>query len=211
MSMSHQASVRDPIASVLAAIAVSLATQGGCAAATTPVGTAGTTTPASIHTSSNVTLTPGPCPATSSCVGTIEAPTELAPSEDAALLASAIGAPGEGKLCSGAVFQVMATVHVYRLYGGPARDLGRWWSFTRPMGDAPSYRSANAICASWNDLAQLNECELPLATSVVVGTGQSVSCDEGCFGSSVVNQVFVPNPAVLQACRSTTWPAEMGE
>lgn len=155
---------------------------------------------------STTLATPPSACADAPCIGAITANASLTVVDDPALLASAIGATGEGKLCTGAVFEARARVHVYRLYGGPARDRGRWWSLERPTGDAASYRAANAICASWNDLTTLNDCELPVRAKVVVGPGQSVSCDEGCFPPSATNQTFVPDPSALEGCVSAAWP-----
>ncbi len=185
-----------------ASLALTLLTLAGCAsdrasaprATVSPSGTtSGDSTPLAV------------C-AEAPCVGTISAHPSLAVVDDDALLASAIGTTGQGKLCTGAVFEARARVRVYRLYGGQARDRGRWWSLERPTGDAASYRAANAICAAWNDLTTLNECELPIGAKVVVGPGQSVSCDEGCFPPSATNQTFVPDPSVLEGCVSAAWP-----
>ncbi len=136
--------------------------------------------------------------AAAGCPGAIAASKELSEISDASVLASALGKPGEGKLCRAKVFQVSADVRVYRVWDGskPTSRLGRWWSLTEPKGPVDEYRKANAICKAWSALDRVVACKLKVGAKVVVGSGQSAKCDDGVeYGASPVNQLFVPDGA----------------
>ena len=166
-------------------------------------------------------LGPEPSPApTTGCVGSVlAAPAGLESAEDAALLQSALGAPGDGKLCIGRVFVATAPVPVYRLWDSarPYTLLGRWWSLALPQGTRDDYRRANVICPGWSALDRVSACVLVPGTRVAIGPGQSARCDEGgtvtVLPASQVNQVYVANDAragqvLVDACDAgTEWPA----
>ena len=162
---------------------------------------------------------PAPAPA-EVCVGSVApAPAGLEPVDDAALLQSAQGAPGEGKLCVGRVFVATAAVPVYRLWDAakPYTLLGRWWSLALPQGTRDDYRRANVICPGWSALDRVSACVLVPGTRVAIGPGQSARCDEGgtvtVLAASPVNQVYVPNDAqagrvLVEGCDAgAEWPA----
>lgn len=115
---------------------------------------------------------------------------------------------GEGGLCQGEVWRSKARVSVYRLYDGVnAREKGRWWSFAPPEGSAEQYRSAYEICPEWNTFTQAVVCQLPASTLIAVGPGQSATCKQSpaCLQASPANQVFIPDPNLLQECVSAPW------
>ena len=145
------------------------------------------------------TPTPTPTPAATAgaaCVGSIEAPAGMTAVDDAALLAQAVGAPGQGKLCTGRVYQVTAPTTVYRVWTAAKAytQLGGWWSFTAPRGPRDAYQRDNAICAEWSALDTVSSCTIKLGTHVVIGPGQSADCEgDADHAQSATNQVFIPN------------------
>ena len=154
------------------------------------------------------------------CVGSVSPPPAgLEPADDPTLLQSALGAPGDGKLCIGRVFVATAPVPVYRLWDSarPYTLLGRWWSLALPQGTRDDYRRANVICPGWSALDRVSACVLVPGTRVAIGPGQSARCDEGgtvtVLPASPVNQVYVANDAragqvLVDACDAgTEWPA----
>lgn len=137
-------------------------------------------------------------PAAPACVGEIEAPSGVRTVEDPELLAQAIAKDGEGKLCTGQVYEVVEPLTVYRVWTSakPYTQLGGWWSFDEPQGPADAYREANAICPEWSDLDRMSRCTVKVGARIVVGPGQSAACEGGViFAQSAVNQVFIPNDA----------------
>lgn len=84
------------------------------------------------------------------------------------------GGVQHGESC---VAQTTGEVVVYRVFGGPAGQMGYWWSPSNPTtryGGASEWRSANAVCASFNDATQLAACTLPTGTAVYLGPTQSI-------------------------------------
>lgn len=149
------------------------------------------------------------------CVGNVmQTPPGLVETENAALLAEARGASGEGKLCAGKVFRVTHPLTVYRVWDGAKSytEYGRWWSFSPPQGPRESYREANEICASWSALDRLSACMLKAGALIVIGPGQSASCGSTSYAKSAVNQVYVPNDSkngqlyVENCIPSEKWP-----
>ncbi|UTH75977.1 hypothetical protein [Chromobacterium sp. IIBBL 290-4] len=135
----------------------------------------------------------------SGCVGNVmPPPAGLSAAQNAALLSQAVGSPGKGGLCEGAVFQqeAAAAVIVYRVWDGskPYSQLGRWWSFSPPQGSVAQYRADNAICPSWSQLNRVVRCQLKAGVQVAVGPGQSATCSpDPDYPPSPVNQVYIPN------------------
>ncbi|MFO0605673.1 MAG: hypothetical protein U0324_21000 [Polyangiales bacterium] len=142
-------------------------------------------------------------PATSSaepaaqCVGSVAPPPAGArPVDDPALLASAIGADGAGKLCAGAVYEATQPITVYRVWQRDRAytEIGRWWSFERPEGPREAYRERNAICTEWSALDVWSRCEIRAGAHFVVGPGQSARCEGGAvIARSATNQVYIDN------------------
>jgi len=136
------------------------------------------------------------------CMGTVQAPPPgLVEAQDPALLAKALGAPQQGKLCSGKVFvatQPGARVTVYRVWDASKSytALGSWWSFDAPQGPRDAYRRANEICPAWSALNKASRCTIKPGTEIVVGPGQSAQCDASLsYPPSAVNQVYIANDA----------------
>ncbi|MEZ4393962.1 MAG: hypothetical protein R3A48_23055 [Polyangiales bacterium] len=142
-------------------------------------------------------VTPRAPVAEPACVGTIAAAPEGARRvEDPTLLASALGAEGEGRLCTGAVFEATRAVTVYRVWQRDRAhtELGRWWSLERPVGPRASYRAQNDICPEWSALDAWSRCELRVGARFVLGPGQSARCAGGSvLPRSAVNQVYIDN------------------
>ncbi|PMS17649.1 hypothetical protein C0Z18_19520 [Trinickia dabaoshanensis] len=132
------------------------------------------------------------------CVGAIEQPYGLTPISDPALLDGTVQPPGKGGLCMGQAYQVTQPLTVYRVWDSskPWGEFGKWWSFTPPAGPRDAYRVANEICPSWSALDRVTQCRLKVGSEIVIGTGQSATCDpkdNASYPPSAQIQVFVPN------------------
>jgi hypothetical protein len=134
------------------------------------------------------------------------------------LLSKALGAPGAGGVTSGAVYSVTApgAVAVYRIFGGPARENGRWWALVPAAGTAEEFRKNFGICPLWNDLSREKRCTLKAGARVVIGPGQSVDCKAPkdapaavSYGASTALQVYLDQPdAMIEGCEPMgPWPA----
>lgn len=145
---------------------------------------------------------PPPPPVMAACNGAVMTPPPgLRPATDAALLASAVGVPGKGGLCTGQVFVVERPVTVYRVWDSsyPASQLGSWWSFERPEGPRAGYRHEEDICRSWSSLNKMTSCLLKPGAKLVLGPGQSASCPAGyTIPASPANQVYLARNAAGQ-------------
>ncbi|AXE29805.1 hypothetical protein DK842_07835 [Chromobacterium phragmitis] len=144
--------------------------------------------------------TPPPQLTQPGCVGGVAPPPAgMRAAQNAELLAKAVGVPGKGGLCEGAVYQqdgATAGAIVYRVWDSakPGSRLGRWWSFHKPQGTVAQYQAANAICPAWSQLNSVVRCQLKAGAQVAVGPGQSADCaPDPALPPSPVNQVYVPN------------------
>jgi len=145
------------------------------------------------------------------CPGAVELPLDyvdvLEPVLDDMLLQSALGLPGEGKLCQGSVFQVKADalVTLYRAWNSTNENsrYGQWWAFTQPEGKIADYRSDYEICYQWSPLDKMTQCTLKAGSKVVVGTGQSVRCSDYLnYSASSELQIFITNAeSVSNSCQ----------
>jgi hypothetical protein len=149
------------------------------------------------------------------CVGEVErVPESLVAVQDSALLETALGASGEGKLCQGKVFLTTQAVTVYRVWNSDKSYslYGRWWSFQPPEGSRQKYRKDNVICPSWSALDRMSECTIKVGTRIVVGPGQSAACRQTTYAKSAVNQVFIQNDSrndviLVENCSAgVDWP-----
>lgn len=155
-----------------------------------------TSAPTSAPTASNDVKPP--VPEGAACVGHVDAPPKgLVPVEEAPP-SFAIGAPGKGALCEGKVFTAKEPVTVYRVFSADyatskqAGPLGAYWTFAKPTGKQADYRATYEICAEWNKLDTLNECTIDAGAKVILGPGQSATCDGGTeYAKSAANQVLV--------------------
>ncbi len=150
------------------------------------------------------------------CVGEIETPhVGLTETVDQALLDQALGASGKGGICAGKVFTVHKETRVYRVWDSSKSytQLGRWWSLSKPEGPRATYRHEYAICPSWSALDHLVSCDVKPGTSIVIGTTQSATCDDGLYQKTSLNQVYIPidsttSNVLVENCRDDgVWPA----
>ena len=150
------------------------------------------------------------------CVGdVIPTPQGLIEISDAALLASAIGAPLASALCKGKVFQTTKPMTVYRVWDASKSYTmyGKWWTFDLPKGPRDMYRVKNDICPEWSPLDKLSSCTIKVGSKIVVGPSQSAKCADGSvLPASAANQVYIPNDSrnnvlyVENCSAGTTWP-----
>ncbi|HCS12284.1 MAG: hypothetical protein COS82_11305 [Zetaproteobacteria bacterium CG06_land_8_20_14_3_00_59_53] len=149
------------------------------------------------------------------CVGQINTPPAgLVAADDDALLKSVLGSGGKGMLCAGRVYQATAPVTVYRVWDSSKSNslYGGWWSFNRPQGPRDSYRTENDICAEWSALDRMSSCSIKPGAKIVVGPGQSATCEHGILPKSAANQVFIPNDSrsnvlfVEDCSQGVIWP-----
>lgn len=151
------------------------------------------------------------------CVGTVPAAVDgLNTSDNAALLAKAQYPGGKGGVCAAQAFAVVTPLNVYRVYDASKRgsEYGGWWAMARPSGPKEAYREKNAICKEWSNLDRLIACQVKVGAEIVLGTTQSVSCDDGtAYPKTVEIQVYVPNDSrngvlYVESCREQgAWPA----
>lgn len=135
------------------------------------------------------------------CVGTVsQLPIGLVDAANDSLLNEARGTTGKGGVCVGKVLVAKEAVKVYRVYDGSRSTsmYGRWWALSKPSGARDAYRESYAICKNWSALDRLVSCTLKPGTQIVIGTTQSINCDDGAYPKSANLQVYVPNtPATL--------------
>lgn len=110
----------------------------------------------------------------------------------------ALGQPGKGALCEGQVFAAKEPVTVYRVFSASyetskrAGPTGAYWTLQKPSGKKAEYCASYCICSEWNDLDMLNECKLEIGAKVVLGPGQSATCNDGkVYSASSTNQVLI--------------------
>jgi hypothetical protein len=130
------------------------------------------------------------------CVGLVEQlPVGLVESSNEVLLDEARGATGKGGVCIGKVLVVEQSIRMYRVYDSSkgSSTYGKWWALTRPAGPRDAYRESYAICKTWSALDHLVSCNVKPGAQVVIGTTQSVDCDEGTYPKSSSLQVYVAN------------------
>ena len=131
------------------------------------------------------------------CLGALpSAVNGLNPTTNPEMLAKAQMPLRKGGVCTAAAFAVAAPVTVFRVYDGarPTSAYGGWWSLTRPGGSRDDYRAQNAICKAWSALDRLVACSLKTGAEIVLGTTQSVTCDDGLeYPQTASIQVFVAN------------------
>ncbi len=196
-----------------------------CASSTTgvPASTAPAPAPAPAPASacassavSSSSAVASPAPSIPGCVGGFEVPPPGAREvEDAPLVARAVGKPGEGKLCAGKAYEVVAPIVVHRVWQAakPHTLFGGWWSFDAPHGPLADFRARYVVCPAWTTLDVASTCTLKVGARFVVGPGQSATCgDGGTLPASAAGQIFVPNDAragvvLVDACEPLpSWP-----
>lgn len=149
------------------------------------------------------------------CIGgVITPPNGMVKATDDALLASALGPPGKGAMCTGEVFQAVKPVTVYRVFDAAKSYTlyGRWWSFDLPVGPRDQYQYVNDICPEWSPLDVVSSCTIKVGTKVVIGPTQSAQCIGSLIPASAVNTVYIPNDSrnnvlfVENCTKGTAWP-----
>jgi hypothetical protein len=141
--------------------------------------------------------------AASTCAGPVATPPPGLVKAEEAAPAWSIGEPGKGALCEGKVFIAQGPVTVYRAFSASyktsklAGPTGAFWTLDRPSGTAARYRNVYEICKEWNDLDMLNECTIEVGARVVLGPGQSATCDKSdtSYPRSAANQVVLVKKA----------------
>lgn len=141
--------------------------------------------------------------AAEACAGPVAPPPPGLVKADEPAPAWSVGLPGKGSLCEGKVFVAQGPVTVYRVFSASwkasklAGPTGAFWTLERPTGTAANYRATYEICKEWNDLDMLNECKIELGAKVVLGPGQSATCDksDASYPRSAANQVVLVKKA----------------
>lgn len=131
------------------------------------------------------------------CVGAAPATIEgLNANPNSSLLEKAQYETGKGGVCTAKSFIVVAPLRVYRVYDEkkPWSAYGGWWAMTRPSGTRDDYRANNAICKEWSNLDRLIACHVKVGAEIVLGTTQSVTCENGAaYPKTAAMQVYIPN------------------
>ena len=149
------------------------------------------------------TPTPVTPPPQAACAGPVATPPAGFVKEAEPPPAWSIGAPGKGSLCEGQVFVAREPVTVYRVFSTSwktsklAGPTGAYWTLEKPSGTSAQYRTTYEICQEWNDLDMLNECKVEKGAKVVLGPGQSATCEKsgGSFPGNAANQVVLVKKA----------------
>lgn len=151
------------------------------------------------------------------CAGTVPAAVDgLNTSDNSVLLAKAQYPSGKGGVCAAQAFAVATPLSVYRVYDAGKRgsEYGGWWAMARPNGPKDAYREKNAICKEWSNLDRLIACQVKAGAQIVLGTTQSVTCDDGtAYPKTAEIQVYVPNDSrngvlYVESCREEgAWPS----
>ena len=168
----------------------------------TPVDTNAPAIPATPAAPATPTTPAAPATPTA-CAGPVATPPAGLVREEEAAPAWSLGAPGKGSLCEGKVFIAREPVTVYRVFSASwktsklAGPKGAFWTLERPSGTAAQYRATYEICQEWNDLDMLNECQIEKGAKVVLGPGQSATCEKsaGAFPGNAANQVVLVKKA----------------
>jgi len=149
------------------------------------------------------------------CVGQVNPPPAgLVAADDDALLKTVLGSSGKGMLCAGKVYQATQPVTVYRVWDATKTYTlyGGWWSFNQPQGPRDRYQVENDICPEWSALDRMSSCSIKVGAKIVVGPGQSATCEQSTLPKSAANQVFIPNDSrnnvlfVENCSEGVVWP-----
>mmetsp|Transcript_46396 Transcript_46396/g.94494 ORF Transcript_46396/g.94494 Transcript_46396/m.94494 type:complete len:226 (-) Transcript_46396:146-823(-) len=104
--------------------------------------------------------------------------------------------PGQGGILDFQIVESTEPVILHRVWGGPAKRCGYWWTLPHALAIAPDNRltlagfmEAMGVCPEWNNGTFLEICSVP-HWKFVVGQGNSATCQWG-------NTLFPP-AALLQ-------------
>lgn len=103
---------------------------------------------------------------------------------------------GKGGVCAAQSFVTIAPLNVYRVYDEEKSwsVYGGWWAMNRPSGSKDDYRKNNAICKEWSNLDRLISCQVKIGSEIVLGTTQSVTCEDGTtYSKTATVQIYIPN------------------
>lgn len=143
------------------------------------------------------------------CAGEVAAPavfaTRLTQVERPDLVTASLGIEGVGGLCQAKAYEVTQPFEVFRAWNSqnPKSELGHWWSFSMPSGKIADYREKYAICPKYSPLDMMVRCTLKEGSIVVLGTGQSASCNAFQYPASSAIQLYLSNAGDnTEACQS---------
>ena len=143
------------------------------------------------------------------CDGEVVAPAVFAPLltevDRPELVTASLGSAGTGGLCQAKAYKVTQPFEIYRAWNSrkPYSKLGHWWSFSMPSGKIAQYREKYAICPKYSPLDMMVRCSLQEGSIVVLGTGQSASCNAFDYPASSAIQLYVADAAqVTEGCQS---------
>ena len=95
----------------------------------------------------------------------------------------ALKPPGFGGVSAFLVAEFTQRHDVYRLWGGPAKEFGFWWSLATDSNTVlpitkTEYMSKHfGICKEFNAGTNLTPCTIPAGTPAMVGPGQTKNCE----------------------------------
>jgi hypothetical protein len=196
--------MRAPVALLASSLSFVLIACGGAAQMTPPPEVAplpvASTTPSAAPTAPT---TPAKPTTAEACAGPVATPPPGLVKADEPAPAWSVGEPGKGSLCEGKVFVAQGPVTVYRIFSASWKDSkragpkGAFWTLDKPSGTAANYRNVYEICKEWNDLDMLNECTIEAGAKVVLGPGQSTTCDKSdtSYPRSAANQIVLVKKA----------------
>ena len=105
--------------------------------------------------------------------------------------------PGKGGILDYQIVRSAKTQKFHRVWGGPAKKCGYWWTLSHPLAIAPSgnvtlsgFQEACGVCPEWNTAAVLETCYSKPGWAFVVGQGNSATCQNG--------ETLFPPAALLQ-------------
>lgn len=144
------------------------------------------------------------------CTGEVTAPAVFAPMltevDRPELVTAALGASGVGGLCQAKAYLVSQEFDIYRAWNSqnPYSQFGHWWAFSIPSGKISEYRRDYAICPKFSPLDMLIKCNLKEGSVVVLGTGQSATCNANLnYPTSSTIQIYIADAAEsTEACQS---------
>ncbi|CAE7242453.1 unnamed protein product [Symbiodinium necroappetens] len=105
--------------------------------------------------------------------------------------------PGKGGILDYQIVRSSKTHKFHRVWGGPAKKCGYWWTLSHPLAIAPDgnltltgLQEACGVCPEWNTAAVLETCYGKPGWAFVVGQGNSATCQDG--------ETLFPPGALLQ-------------
>ena len=104
--------------------------------------------------------------------------------------------PGAGGIVDYVIVRSATPQKLHRVWGGPAKRCGFWWTLSHPLAISPSgnltlsaFMSACGVCPEWNSGTTLETCWSKPGWSFIVGQGNSATCQN--------NKTLFPPAALL--------------